>query len=176
MTTGSPPTDDGGLLMISDEKLQLKAKYPALTRYIRPFIGAREFLHDKVGEFSRYCLWFKDGNPSDYANIPEIKERLLIESSLEKGGTSIKTSDLASGKISMSESIEKIGDTAVETVCGVVESTLQQYGAEAGTMIGGYIGSIFSPVGTAVGAFVGNVIETFAGSKVGQAVTKGVKT
>lgn len=140
----------------------------------------------------------------------------FIESSLEKGGTSIKTvvagaletvaekgllsslpsgtpasvaanisniavenvrtfSDLASGKISMSESIEKIGDTAVETVCGFVESTLQQYGPEAGTMIGGYIGSIFSPVGTAVGAFVGNVIGTFAGSKVGQAVTKGVK-
>ena len=76
MTTGSPPTDDGGLLMTADEKLQLEAKYPALTRYMRPFIGAREFLHDKVGKFSRYCLWFKDGNPLDYAHIPEIKERL----------------------------------------------------------------------------------------------------
>ena len=76
MTTGSPPTDDGGLLMTADEKLHLEAKYPALTRYIRPFIGAREFLHDKVGEFSRYCLWLKDGNPSDYANIPKIKARL----------------------------------------------------------------------------------------------------
>ena len=76
MTTGSPPTDDGGLLMTSDEKIQLEAKYPVLSKYIRPFIGAREFLHDKVGAFSRYCLWFKDGNPSDYANIPEIKARL----------------------------------------------------------------------------------------------------
>ena len=76
MTTGSLPTDDGGLLMTSDEKIQLEAKYPVLSKYIRPFIGAREFLHDKVGEFSRYCLWFKDGNPSDYANIPEIKARL----------------------------------------------------------------------------------------------------
>ena len=76
MTTGSHPTDDGGLLMTSDEKLQLEAKYPILAKYIRPFIGAREFLHDKVGEFSRYCFWFKDGTPSDYANIPEIKARL----------------------------------------------------------------------------------------------------
>lgn len=62
--------------MTADEKLYLESKYPALARYIRPFIGAREFLHDKVGEFSRYCLWFKDGNPSDYANIPEVKVRL----------------------------------------------------------------------------------------------------
>ena len=76
MTTGSPPTDDGGLLMTTDEKLQLEAKYPVLAKYIRPFIGAREFLHDKVGEFSRYCLWFKDGSPSDYGSIPEIKNRL----------------------------------------------------------------------------------------------------
>ena len=76
MTTGSPPTDDGGLLMTTDEKLQLEAKYPVLAKYIRPFIGAREFLHDKVGEFSRYCLWFKDGSPSDYGSIPEIKARL----------------------------------------------------------------------------------------------------
>ena len=76
MTTGSPPTDDGGLLMTADEKLYLESKYHALARYIRPFIGAREFLHDKVGEFSRYCLWLKDGNPSDYANIPEVKVRL----------------------------------------------------------------------------------------------------
>ncbi len=76
MTTGSPPTDDGGLLMTADERKQLELKYPALAKYIKPFIGAREFLHDKVGEFSRYCLWFKDGNPSDYANVPEIKARL----------------------------------------------------------------------------------------------------
>ena len=76
MTTGSPPNDDGGLLMTADEKMKLEAKYPVLAKYIRPFIGAREFLHDKVGSFSRYCLWFKDGNPSDFANISVIKERL----------------------------------------------------------------------------------------------------
>ena len=76
MTTGSPPTDDGGLLMTAEEKLHLESKYPVLARYMMPFIGEREFLHDKVGEFSRYCLWFKDGNPSDYAHIPEIKARL----------------------------------------------------------------------------------------------------
>ena len=75
MTTGNPPTDDGGLLLTADEKRQIETKYPILKKYIRPFIGAREFLHDKLGEFSRYCLWFKDGNPSDYAKIPEIKER-----------------------------------------------------------------------------------------------------
>ena len=75
MTTGSPATDDGGLLLTAEERNELLAKHPVLGKYIRPFIGAREFLHDKIGTFSRYCLWFVNGNPSDYANIPEIRER-----------------------------------------------------------------------------------------------------
>jgi type I restriction-modification system DNA methylase subunit len=76
MTTGSPPTDDGALTLTAEEKEDLVKKYPVLDKYIKPFIGAREFLHDKVGTYSRYCFWFKDGNPAEYGNITEIKERL----------------------------------------------------------------------------------------------------
>ncbi|MDE6834668.1 MAG: methylase, partial [Ruminococcus sp.] len=77
MTTGSPPTDDGGLLLTREEKEILETKYPILKKYIKAFIGAREFLHDKTGTFSRYCLWFVNANPADYNNIKEIKDRLL---------------------------------------------------------------------------------------------------
>lgn len=75
MTTGSPPTDDGGLLLSEEEKIEFERKYPILKKYIRPFIGAREFLHDKMGTFSRYCFWFVGGNPSEYGHIKEIKDR-----------------------------------------------------------------------------------------------------
>ena len=75
MTTGSPPTDDGGLLLSCEEKSYFENKYPSLTKYIRPLIGAREFLHDKMGEFTRYCFWFVDAAPNEY-NIKEVKERL----------------------------------------------------------------------------------------------------
>lgn len=77
MTTGSPPTDDGALTLTAQEKAEIERQYPILRKYIRPFIGAKEFLHDKLGNYSRYCLWFKDGNPSDYVNITLIKERLM---------------------------------------------------------------------------------------------------
>ena len=76
MTTGSPPTDDGGLLMTIEEKDYFMRKYPILKEYIRPFIGAREFLHDKLGQYSRYCFWFVGASPSAFANIKEIRERL----------------------------------------------------------------------------------------------------
>ena len=95
MTTGSPPTDNGGLLLTEEEKNHLLASYPVLEKYIRPFIGAREFLHDKIGAFSRYCLWFKDGNPSDYANIAEIKERLQIVKALRESSNADRIQKMA---------------------------------------------------------------------------------
>lgn len=76
MTKGSEPTDGGNLFINLDEKSHLETKYPILKKYIKPFIGGNEFLNNKIDEFTRFCLYFKNGNPSDYANIPEIKERL----------------------------------------------------------------------------------------------------
>lgn len=76
MTTGSSPTDDGGLLLTTDEKDYFITKYRNLAKYIRPFIGAREFLHDRMGEFSRYCFWFKGVSPSEFINNKEIRARL----------------------------------------------------------------------------------------------------
>lgn len=76
MTKGSEPTDGGNLFLDADEKQALLSQHPGLSKYIRPFIGGKEFTHNRVGEISRYCLWFKGGNPSEYASIKEIRERL----------------------------------------------------------------------------------------------------
>ena len=75
MTTGSPPTDDGGLLLTAGERSEFLLKYPLAEKFIHPFIGAREFLHDKTGQFSRYCFWFKDVSPMEYCDIKELNER-----------------------------------------------------------------------------------------------------
>ena len=87
MTTGSPPTDDGALTLTFEEKKQLLKKYPKLEKYVRPFIGAKEFLHDNIGEYSRYCLWFKDVNPSEIKDIPELKERFEKVRNLRKNSS-----------------------------------------------------------------------------------------
>ena len=76
MVKGSEPTDGGNLFLDEQEKERLETKYPELKKYIRPFVGGDEFLSNVQGIYSRYCFWFLDGNPRDFANIPEIKERL----------------------------------------------------------------------------------------------------
>ena len=95
MTTGSPPTDDGALTLSKEEKEELEKQYPVLKKYIKPFIGAREFLHDNVNSFSRYCLWFKDGNASDYANIKEIRDRLEKVKALRKSSNADRIQKMA---------------------------------------------------------------------------------
>ncbi len=76
MTTGSQPMDYGKFILDQEERTALISKYPVLEKYIKPFIGAHEFLHDCIGQHSRYCLWLDKANLSEIRNIPEIKERI----------------------------------------------------------------------------------------------------
>ena len=43
---GSPPADDGRLLLSASERKELVEKYPELDNIIKPFIGSREFIND----------------------------------------------------------------------------------------------------------------------------------
>ena len=78
MTKGSEPSDGGELFLSAEERINLIKKYPDVQKYIKPFIGGDEFLNEKEGQFERYCLWFVNGNPSDYSHNPEIQRRLSI--------------------------------------------------------------------------------------------------
>ena len=70
---GSPPADDGRLLLSASEKDELLKKYPQLKPVIFPFVGSREFINDT--EFNRYCLWFENQSPAIASKIPELIER-----------------------------------------------------------------------------------------------------
>jgi len=45
LVTGSKPIDDGNLILNEAEKAELIKESPALTPYVRPFLGSREFLN-----------------------------------------------------------------------------------------------------------------------------------
>lgn len=72
MTKGSQATDGGNLFLSVEEKEELIAKYPAAEQFVKRFVGAEEFINNKL----RYCLWLKGIAPSQYRNIPPIMERL----------------------------------------------------------------------------------------------------
>lgn len=69
---GSQATDGGNLFVTEDERAALIKYYPHSANFIKKFVGAEEFINNKV----RYCLWLKGVAPSEYRNIHFIRERL----------------------------------------------------------------------------------------------------
>lgn len=69
---GSMPNDSGNFLFNDSEKAEFLANGNGAEKFIRPFISAREFLHNE----NRWCLWLKDANPSELKELPIIQERI----------------------------------------------------------------------------------------------------
>ncbi len=71
MIKGSSPGDDGNLLMTKMEADDLKKNYPDSNKFIKKYLGADEFLYDKL----RYCIWVEDKDLTIANAIPPIKTR-----------------------------------------------------------------------------------------------------
>ena len=72
MMKGSQPTDGGNLILSPEEREILLHKNPELSRYVRPFVGADEFIKGK----KRYCLWLEGANPEDLMHSTELARRI----------------------------------------------------------------------------------------------------
>ncbi|MGI6356831.1 MAG: DNA methyltransferase [Lentisphaeria bacterium] len=72
MTKGSQPTDDGNFLMDEAAKNELIKVEPSAESWIRPFLGAEEFINQK----KRYCLWLLDIKPDELRKMPKVLARI----------------------------------------------------------------------------------------------------
>ena len=72
MIKGSQPTDGGNLILSPAEREELLQKCPQAEKYIRPFVGSEEFIHNK----KRFCLWLVDCPPNDLRKMPPVYERV----------------------------------------------------------------------------------------------------
>ena len=68
---GSMPNDGGHLLLTAQERKELLAQAPEVREWIRPFMGAEEFINGG----KRWCLWFPQ-HPKDIARFKPVAERL----------------------------------------------------------------------------------------------------
>ena len=72
MTKGSQPTDDGNLIIEADEYEDFLAKEPNAQKFVRPFVGAKEFLNKK----KRWCLWLIGASPTELKALPLVRKRI----------------------------------------------------------------------------------------------------
>jgi len=83
MNFGNQPRDGGHFVLTGEEKEALLQQEPTLAKWIRPYIGAEEFIKQK----SRYCLWLRDAQPADikqskflYDRVQAVREFRLASS------------------------------------------------------------------------------------------------
>ena len=72
MNFGNQPRDGGLFVLSEEEKNELIEQEPSIVKWIRPYIGAEEFIKQK----SRYCLWLREAQPSDIKQSKILYERV----------------------------------------------------------------------------------------------------
>lgn len=72
ITKGSIPVDDGNLIIEEEDYQYFITHEPLAAKYVRRFLGAREFLHD----LPRYCLWLEGASPKELNQLPLVRERI----------------------------------------------------------------------------------------------------
>lgn len=90
MVFGNMARDDGNLL-VEPEDYDHVAADPIAAKYLRPFVGARQLIHNEP----RWCLWLVDLDPSDIARSPELRRRLDAVRQFRAASTAESTRQMA---------------------------------------------------------------------------------
>ncbi len=88
LLTGSQPIDDGHYIFDAGERLAFLDAEPDAAPFLRPFVGAREYLQGGV----RWILALHDAPPATLARLPRVRERIAAVRAYRR--TSKRTSTL----------------------------------------------------------------------------------
>ncbi len=91
LITGSKPIDDGHYIFKVDERSALLESEPDAAPFLRPFVGAREYL--RGGE--RWILAMHDAAPGVLARLPLVRERIAAVRAYRRASKSKPTQQLA---------------------------------------------------------------------------------
>ena len=69
---GNMTYEEGNLILSEEEKDELICENPIAEKWIRPFLGAYEFINRK----QRYVLWLQNVSPKEINKVKSIKERV----------------------------------------------------------------------------------------------------
>lgn len=72
MVYGNKPVDGGYLLFTTKEKNQLINEDPDIQKWVKPILGADEFLYAK----ERWCLWLNDVSEEQFSRSPVAKRQV----------------------------------------------------------------------------------------------------
>ncbi len=72
LVSGSQPIDDGEYIFNSEERAELLEAEPDALRFLRPYVGAREYLQGS----ERWILALQEASPTELKGLPRVRERM----------------------------------------------------------------------------------------------------
>ena len=72
LITGTQPIDDGEYIFNAEERAELMGAEPDAAQFLRPYIGAREYLQG----VERWILALQDASPTVLKGLPRVRERM----------------------------------------------------------------------------------------------------
>jgi hypothetical protein len=91
LVTGTQPIDGGFLIFDELEKAEFLQQEPSASPYMRPFLGAEEYINGK----SRWILVLKDVHPAELRAMPNVRMRLSQVSGFRRSSKRNSTLALA---------------------------------------------------------------------------------
>ncbi len=87
MKYGSKPTDSGHFFFTDEDKSEFLAREPGAAPFIKPFIGAHEYLNG----IPRWTLWLAGVDPSEVKRLPAVLERIKAVDAFRKASKAKST-------------------------------------------------------------------------------------
>ena len=91
LTIGSKPIDKGYFIFSAEQRGDFLTAEPNAAPFLRPFVGAREFLYG--GE--RWILALHDAPPDELAQLPHVRKRIAAVRAYREESDSLPTQKLA---------------------------------------------------------------------------------
>ncbi len=80
-----------------------------------------------------------------------------------------------SGKMSIFEALERVGDSVIETVCSATKNFIQEYGSKAAEVIGGFIGAVAGPQTAVICSQICRKFGEVVCPELGRIISEGTK-
>jgi very-short-patch-repair endonuclease len=109
MDYGNKPTDDGGLILSTEEKRNISKFANSERSFIRRFIGSNDAIDGSI----RYCLWIENEMLREALKISIISERLEKVKSFRERSSKLATKEAANWSHRFQEVRQKGNETPI---------------------------------------------------------------
>ena len=91
LVKGSSPIDKGHYIFTDDERREFLKQEPGAEPFMRPYVGAREFLRGEI----RFILYLREASPSALSGLPKVRERMAAVREFRQGSNRPQTLRIA---------------------------------------------------------------------------------